>query len=246
MKINISIEFPAHLSKMIFKARPNRFILHCYSEETNSLEVVHLQDPGRLKELLVEDTAVYVLPSGNPKRKTKWTAMLVETCGVLVSVNTSYPNKLAEKMLKEAVIPELAEYRWIKSEYTLGNSRWDFLLEDKNGTPLLLEVKSVTLAEKGIGMFPDAVTKRGTKHVQEMTEIHQKGQWKTALLFIAQREDINLITSAPHIDAKFADALIAAEKAGVHLIGYNCILTKEKISWNQAVPVSAENNFNYF
>ncbi|PKG23666.1 DNA/RNA nuclease SfsA [Niallia nealsonii] len=240
MKENISIEFPVLLSKMIFKSRPNRFILHCYSEETNSLEVVHLADPGRLKELLLEDTIVYVLPSANPNRKTKWTAMLVESCGVFVSVNTAYPNKLAEKMLKEEIIPELAEYKWVKSEYMLGNSRWDFLLEHKDGTSLLLEVKSVTLTEKGIGMFPDAVTKRGKKHVQEITEIHQRGQLKTAILFIAQREDIKLITSAPHIDAEFAEALVEAENAGVHLIGYNCILTKEKISWNQAVPVIAK------
>lgn len=246
MKENISIAFPDHLSKMIFKSRPNRFILHCYSEETNSLEVVHLQDPGRLKELLVEGTVVYVLPSANPNRKTKWTAVLVESCGVFVSVNTAYPNKLAEKMLKEAIIPELAGYRWVKSEYTLGNSRWDFLLEHKDGTSLLLEVKSVTLAEKEIGMFPDAVTKRGTKHVQEITEIHKTGQLKAAILFIAQREDIKLITSAPHIDAKFAEVLIKAENAGVYLIGYNCILTKEKISWNQAVPVVAKNNFYNF
>ncbi|MFT8319695.1 MAG: DNA/RNA nuclease SfsA [Bacillus sp. (in: firmicutes)] len=241
MKESVSIKFPNALIKMIFTSRPNRFILHCYSEITQSEEVVHLADPGRLKELLIEGASVYVLPSTNPKRKTKWTAVLVEANGELVSVNTTFPNMLVEKMLKESIIPDLINYEWIRSEYTYGNSRWDFLLKHKDGTLLLLEVKSVTLAENGIGMFPDAVTARGTKHVKEITTIAREKRIQTAILFIAQREDVTQITTAPHIDEKFAEALIEAEKAGVKLIGYNCKLSLEGITLNKAIPVEVQN-----
>ena len=236
MSKKVFVGFPAALKKMTFVERPNRFILHCYDEETEQIEKVHLADPGRLIELLVEGAMIYVLPSTNPNRKTKWTAVYVESNGLIVSINTSYPNKLVEVMLKEAMVEELWPYRWIKSEYTYGSSRWDFLLEDKEGNQLLLEVKSVTLANDGIGMFPDAVTKRGSKHVQELTAIAKEGTIKTAILFVVQREDDEIVTGAA-IDPVFAKNLEEAARAGVQLLSYTCILTEQGIELGKAIPV---------
>jgi len=237
MSKKVFVGFPAALKKMTFVERPNRFILHCYDEETEQIEKVHLADPGRLIELLVEGVMIYVLPSMNPNRKTKWTAVYVESNGLLVSINTSYPNKLVEVMLKEAMVEELWAYRWVKSEYTYGNSRWDFLLEDTEGNRLLLEVKSVTLANDGIGMFPDAVTKRGSKHVQELTTIAKEGTIKTAILFVVQREDVEIVTGAAAIDPVFAKNLEEAARAGVQLLSYTCILTEQGIELGKAIPV---------
>lgn len=237
MSKKVFVGFPAALKKMTFVERPNRFILHCYDEETEQIEKVHLADPGRLIELLVVGAMIYVLPSTNPNRKTKWTAVYVESNGLLVSINTSYPNKLVEVMLKEAMVEELWPYRWIKSEYTYGSSRWDFLLEDKEGNQLLLEVKSVTLANDGIGMFPDAVTKRGSKHVQELTAIAKEGTIKTAILFVVQREDVEIVTGAAAIDPVFAKNLEEAARAGVQLLSYTCILTEQGIELGKAIPV---------
>lgn len=233
----VFVGFPAELKKMTFVERPNRFILHCFNEETKELEKVHLADPGRLIELLIEGVTIYVLPSANPNRKTKWTAVYVESNGLLVSINTTYPNKLVELMLKKAIIKELAPYQWVKSEYTYGNSRWDFLLADKEKQQLLLEVKSVTLASNGIGMFPDAVTKRGSKHVQELTAIAKEGTFKTAILFVVQRGDVEIVTGAAEIDPVFAKNLEEAAKAGVQLLSYTCVLTEQGIEWGNAVPV---------
>jgi len=237
MSEKVFIDFPAELKKMTFVERPNRFILHCFDEGTKQLEKVHLADPGRLIELLIEGVTIYVLPSTNPARKTKWTAVYVESNGLLVSINTTYPNKLVEKMLRNEIIAELSAYQWVKSEYTYGGSRWDFLLEDKEKNQLLLEVKSVTLASDGIGMFPDAVTKRGAKHVQELTAIAKAGTYKTAILFIVQREDVEIVTSAAAIDPVFAKSLEVAVYAGVQLLSYTCILTKQGIEWGDAIPV---------
>ncbi|WP_400245155.1 DNA/RNA nuclease SfsA [Niallia sp. JL1B1071] len=237
MSKKVCVGFPAELKKMTFVERPNRFILDCFNEETKQVEKVHLADPGRLIELLIEGVTIYVLPSANPNRKTKWTAVYVETNGLLVSINTTYPNKLVELMLKKAIIDELALYRWVKSEYTYGNSRWDFLLEDEEKNQLLLEVKSVTLAKKGIGMFPDAITKRGSKHVQELTAIAKVGTFQTAILFVVQRGDVEIVTSAAEIDPVFAKNLEEAAKAGVQLLSYTCVLTEQGIEWGNAIPV---------
>lgn len=237
MSERIVVGFPAELKKMTFVERPNRFILHCLNEETNQLERVHLADPGRLMELLIEGVTIYVLPSMNPNRKTKWTAVYVESNGILVSINTTYPNKLVESILKKAIIEELSVYRWVKSEYTYGSSRWDFLLEDGEKNQLLLEVKSVTLAKDGIGMFPDAITKRGSKHVQELTAIAKEGTFKTAILFVVQRGDVEIVTGAAEIDPVFAKNLEEAAKAGVQLLSYTCVLTEQGIGWGHAIPV---------
>jgi len=237
---SISEAFPQPLVRMLFKERPNRFILTCLHEETNSIETVHLADPGRLKELLVKDTVVYVLPSTNPNRKTKWTAVLVEHEGIFVSVNTTFPNKLIEKVLKSSALPELNTFKWVKSEFAYGNSRWDFMLQNEKGEGLLLEVKSVTLAEGKIGMFPDAVTARGAKHVQELAAIAKEGTWNTAILFVVQREDVDLVTSAAHIDPFFAESLIHAEQAGVRLLAYTCKLSLEGIQLDRPIPVELD------
>lgn len=237
MSERIVVGFPAELKKMTFVERPNRFILHCLNEETNQLERVHLADPGRLMELLIEGVTIYVLPSMNPNRKTKWTAVYVESNGILVSINTTYPNKLVESILKKAIIEELSVYRWVKSEYTYGSSRWDFLLEDGEKNQLLLEVKSVTLAKDGLGMFPDAITKRGSKHVQELTAIAKEGTFKTAILFVVQRGDVEIVTGAAEIDPVFAKNLEEAAKAGVQLLSYTCVLTEQGIGWGNAIPV---------
>lgn len=237
MTQNLLLPFPDTLKKMTFLERPNRFILHCYSDETMAIERVHLADPGRLIELLKEGATIYVLPSKNPNRKTKWTAVYVDWNGGYVSINTTYPNKLVEMVLKQNEIHELASYQWIKSEYTYGSSRWDFLMENEFGEQLLLEVKSVTMEKDGVGLFPDAVTKRGTKHVTELTSIVKDGSIKGAILFIVQREDVNIVTGATSIDPVFSKCLKEAEAAGVLLLGYTCILSEEGVTLGTRIPV---------
>lgn len=238
MKENLFVAFPTELKMMTFVERPNRFIIHCYSDETKKLERVHLADPGRLVELLVKGVAVYVLPSTNPNRKTKWTAVYVEMNGRFVSINTTYPNKLVELMLKHARIEELSSYQWVKSEYTYGSSRWDFLLQNEQDQQLLLEVKSVTMEKNSIGLFPDAVTQRGTKHVKELTSIVKEGSRKGAILFIVQRDDVEIVTGARMIDPNFSKSLEEAASEGVLLLSYTCILTNKGIALGKSIPVN--------
>jgi sugar fermentation stimulation protein A len=202
--------------------------------------VAHLADPGRLKELLLPGKTVWLMDHENPARKTKWTAMLCEneTHTSLVSLHTALPNKLVENGLKSGGLNEFAGWFYKRAEYKLGDSRWDFLLESKEGKELLLEVKSVTLAEGEKGMFPDAVTARGTKHVRELTQLSK--HYETAILFIVQRNDLSYMTAAKHIDPKFAEALNEAKSAGVKLYARCCHITVNGIELGNAIPVVLE------
>lgn len=233
----LRLPFPRALTKAIFIERPNRFIIHCQIAETDEIAVAHLADPGRLKELLLPGKTVWLMDHDNASRKTKWTAILCEneTNSGLVSINTALPNKLVGKALKAGTLSEFAGWHYKKSEYTLGNSRWDFLLENDKGKELLLEVKSVTLAEGGKGMFPDAVTARGTKHVEELAK--RSSDYTTAILFIVQREDVSFVTTAKHIDPKFDRALKEAQVAGVKLFARSCCITVDGIEIGDSIPV---------
>lgn len=237
---DVKVLFPRPLTKAVFLERPNRFVIHCRLTDSEEQVVAHLADPGRLKELLVPGSILWLLENDNPKRKTKWSAVLCENEDKtgLVSINTSYPNKLIEKAIQAGILEEFAGWSFRRAEFKLGDSRWDFLLENKEGKSLLLEVKSVTLAYSERGMFPDAVTARGTKHVKELTKYAGDSQYETAILFVVQREDIEVVTPAAHIDGAFAEALEEAERKGVRLLARTCRISLDGIALGDPIPVN--------
>lgn len=243
VQAGLKLPFPRQLKKAIFVDRPNRFIIHCHFPGSEDLVVAHLPDPGRLTELLVPGREVWLMDHDNPNRKTKFTAVLCENPGKkgFVSINTTYPNQLVEKGLKEGYFTEFSDWEYKRAEYTVGNSRWDFLLENTAGKQLLLEVKSVTLAEDGRAMFPDAVTARGAKHMRELAELAADSIYETAVLFIVQREDVRYVTTAAHIDQTFDQALKSAKLAGVKLFARVCQISTREIGVGDSVPVLLEN-----
>ena len=210
------ISFHDTLVQAVFLERLNRFVLEC-ELPSGSKEKVHLPDPGRLKDLLVPGGPIWLQESKDPKRKTRWSAVMTHDSlnDMYVSLNTQYPNRLVLEALQLEVLEELKGWRLEKAEYKVGGSRFDFLLKHKqNDEKLLLEVKSVTMVEDGIGKFPDAVTARGARHVEELTHLQMKGSYQTAVLFIAQRTDLRGITSAPEIDPHFARVMEEAARHG--------------------------------
>lgn len=236
MKITLPL---GTLTKTTFIDRPNRFIVRCQLQEHDKAEIVtaHLADPGRLLELLIPGCPIWLRKADNPNRKTQWSAILVaDQDGTYVSLDSNLPNKLVESALKQYAITEIKDFEFVRREFPLKKHRFDFLLA-KGEEKMLLEVKSVTLAENGKGMFPDAVTKRGRDHVLTLAEIAQTAGMHSTLLFIAQRADIEYITAAAHIDPKFAAALEKAQAAGVNVLGYRCLLTAESITLEKGIPV---------
>ncbi|WP_059102843.1 DNA/RNA nuclease SfsA [Shouchella shacheensis] len=233
------LPFNRGLEKARFIERPNRFILHVQLQ-TGEITRAHLPDPGRLKELLTPGRSLWLEPASDSNRKTRWTAVLCETEDEkpLVSLQTTLANHLVGQALKERVLNEFKDWRLVRREYKVGASRFDFLMKHETlSEQMLLEVKSVTLAENGKGRFPDAVTARGTKHVEELTALAKNGEWRTAILFVAQRSDSTSIEPAADIDPIFAARLREAKEGGVLLFGRRTELSTAGIKLGEPCPV---------
>jgi sugar fermentation stimulation protein A len=225
-----------------FLERPNRFVVHARLGNGRRV-VAHLADPGRLLELLVPGRRLWLRPARGPLRKTRWSAALVESpdSSGLVSVDTTLPNRLIARALEENVLEELQGWRLEKREHTIGPSRFDFLLQRRRGGPgprrMALEVKSVTLVEGQVGLFPDAVTARGARHVRELTTLRRSGEWAAAVLFVLQRSDADRILPDAAIDPDFARAVAEARRAGVRFLGRRCLVDLKGLTLGPAVPV---------
>lgn len=241
----MTIPFSEELYKTRFIERPNKFLLRCSLDDSRKPElkdqivVAHLPDPGRLKELLIPGCHVWLRRALGQTRKTEWSAVLCQVPGrnEFVSLDTTLPNRLVAKALTEGALTELDGWSLQKAEFTRGHSRWDFLLTNAAGQKLFLEVKSVTLVVDRVGLFPDAVTVRGAKHVRELAEIACGKDTKAAVLFLAQREDVDLIRPATAIDPQFAAELVRAAQAGVQTMGRKCWVSTAEITLGEQVPI---------
>jgi len=208
----------ANLLPAFFVGRPNRFIVEAVLEDGRRVRA-HLADPGRLRELLLPGAPLRLRPvPAVPARKTRFTVALVrspEPPRAWVSVDTNLANTLAEGLLHRGAVRGIGS-RWeLRREVRRGASRFDFLLTRRD-EELVVEVKSVTLVEKGIARFPDAPTARGTRHIRELSEMARNGG-RALVLFIVQRSDARAVRANPAIDPGFAAELAAARSTGVLL-----------------------------
>ena len=179
-------EIAGPLAQARFLQRHNRFLIQVRLDVTGEIVDAHMADPGRLKELLVVGKKVWIRPAANPQRTTRWTAVLVESPdgNGFVSLDTTLPNRLVGRALRSGAIEELQDWKLVRPEIRVEKSRLDFLLKGVGGLQLALEVKSVTLVEDGVGLFPDAVTERGARHVRELCKLALRSGWEAAILFV--------------------------------------------------------------
>ncbi|WP_296827990.1 DNA/RNA nuclease SfsA [Treponema sp.] len=211
------------VKKAIFVERPNRFIAHVLLN--GKKETVHVKNTGRCKELLLPESTIYIEESCNPLRKTKYDLIAVEKGKLLINMDSQAPNKVAAEWIKENK-DYFYQLQLLKSEYTLGDSRFDFYAEykDKDGRlhKKLIEVKGCTLEKDGIAMFPDAPTLRGLKHVKELTALHKAGSYECMILIIVQMKGCKYFTPNRDTHPEFADALHQAKEAGLQVIAVEC------------------------
>ncbi len=234
------IPIPGELQEAVFVERPNRFLVRCRPRGKAEPVDAHLADPGRLRELLIPGVRIWLLPASGPKRKTRWTALLVESPDRrgLVSVDTRIPNRLIGQALAQSALEEFGDWELLRAEATLGRSRIDFLLGRDDGRRLALEVKSVTLVEDGVGLFPDAVTARGARHARELAQLAQLDGWSAAILFVIQREDVRRFRAARELDPDFAAALDEARAQGVQIVARRCRIDLDRVTLGDTVPVN--------
>lgn len=214
--------------KGIFKNRPNRFIAEV--EVEGKLEMAHVPNTGRCKELLVEDATVWLQPSDNPKRKTKYSLHFVENKGVLVSLYSQQANSIVYDAIIDGKIKELAGYNYHQREKTVDNSRIDIYLanleDDCCGMRFLedscyVEVKGVTLIVDGEARFPDAPTERGAKHLKELTKLKKHGN-RCVVFFLIQHPAGTFFRPNWENDPNFSKTLNEAYEAGVEILVYRC------------------------
>lgn len=229
---NREISLNWKLLPAVFIDRPNRFLVRVNLQK----EIVecHLPDPGRLEELLQPGAKVLVKRENGPQRKTKYSTQMVYLGEQLISVNTLLPNFCVNKLLKTNSIKQFSDWELIQREKLFGKSRFDFFLK-KGEARLVLEVKSVTLVKNRIAMFPDAVTSRGTKHLKHLTDLTGKG-YKTAVLFVVQRDDADFCMANTECDPKFAENLRTAWDSGVAVHSIKFKVFPNKIIFSGNLP----------
>ena len=216
---NKEIPVNGRITYATFLDRPNRFLVNLIPDGSIKIEKAFLHDPGRMKELLVQNARLLIRkPINANNRKTNWDILAVEHHGNLVVINSSLPNIIAKTALTQGWISELHDFIFLRSEIAYGNSRLDFLLE-KNNQRCYVEVKGVTLVKNNIALFPDAPTTRGTKHLHELIKITIEGN-KGVVLFICMREEPTKFSPNKDTDLNFATTLYEAANMGVDIFVY--------------------------
>ena len=201
----------------------------------NKIITAHCPNSGSMMGLLERGNKAWFSLSDNPKRKLKYTLEMIEVKNKKVGINTLLTNKIVLEALKHKKINSLNKFNHIKTESKFSDgTRFDFLLSNDK-EKCFLEVKNVTLLrENKIAEFPDAITSRGTKHLNELCNAKKKG-YQSYILYLIQRENCNSFKIAKDIDEEYKIAFSKALKSGVKILCYDCKLNSEEIKLNKQI-----------
>src|SRR5262245_31552130 len=236
------MRFPAPLVPATLVKRYKRFLADVMLPSGETV-TVHCANPGAMTGLNVPGARVWLSRSANANRKLphSWELIEVDLGGgaELVGINTAHPNALAAEAIAAGAIPELVGYDTIRREVKYGKgSRVDFLLEAPGRPPCYVEIKNVHLMRRaGLAEFPDAVTKRGTRHLQELADMVAAGS-RAMMLFLVQIGSARSFALARDIDPAYGRAYDAARAAGVEAIARRCRLSCDGIDVAEAVPIA--------
>lgn len=199
----------------------------------------HCANPGSMLGVAVEGARAWVSKSADPKRKLAYSWELAGIDGALVAINTLNANRIAAEALAADAVPELAGYAAMRREVRYGAaSRIDLLLEGgADGRSCYVEIKNVHLSRtQGLAEFPDSVTSRGAKHLQELAAMAKTGA-RAALLLVVQRPDCAAFRPAADLDPAWAGGLRQAAGAGVETLCYDCDVSVEAVTLRRPLPV---------
>ncbi|MBI4737103.1 MAG: DNA/RNA nuclease SfsA [candidate division NC10 bacterium] len=227
------IRFPGPLVAGRFVRRLNRFA--ALVEVAGQQEEVHVRNSGRLHELFTPGREVLLEAATTPGRRTRFTLALVRLPIGYVSADAHLPNALVAEGLQRRAIPGFRRHRILRREPAMGEGRADFLLANGRRR-CLLEVKSVTLVEEGVALFPDAPTIRGRTHVEHLIAARRSGLG-AAILFVIQRSDVRAFAPNQDADPEFTQALRRASRAGVCVCAMRCRVEPKGVRLDRPVPV---------
>ena len=227
------MQFPPLVEGRFIK-RLNRFAALVDVEKRECL--VHVPNSGRMGELLVPGYRVLLNPAPTgTDRKTAFDLVLTDTGDALSSADARLPNKLVAEAFAQGRLPQFAGYATVRPESTFGESRLDFLLEGAEGS-CYVETKSVTLVEDRLGLFPDAPTLRGVKHLRSLMGAMDAGH-RAAVIFVIQRADAEAFAPHDEADPLLGATLREAVARGVEVSAYRCRVDERSIELADSVPV---------
>jgi sugar fermentation stimulation protein A len=224
------MKFEQPLIEAILIKRYKRFLADVELDNGN-IVTVHTANTGAMTGCCTPGSRIWLSRSDNPKRKYALSWELVEVKpGIIAGINTALPNKLVYEAIEQHVISELNGYEKIRREVAYGeeNSRIDLLLEDENGRLCYVEIKNVTLVENKTAFFPDAVSKRGSKHLRELIEMHRQGH-RSVIFYCVQRKDAEQVSPADSIDPEYGQTLRLALQSGVEALAYRANVSPEEV-----------------
>jgi len=228
------MNFENELISGLFVKRYKRFFVDVIIDK--KIVTAHCPNTGSMQGLLIKNNKVWLTKSNDPKRKLKYTLQIIECNGSKVGVNTHLTNKIVLDALKNNKIKNF-KAKEIKTEVKFGdNTRFDFLITDSNSKKFI-EVKNVTLSRTNkLAEFPDAVTSRGAKHIDELIKAKIKG-YDVYLIFVIQRDDCDQFSIARDIDPKYADLLLDAIKKKLNILCYDCKFSPKGIKLNKQIKI---------
>ncbi len=205
----------------------------------NKVVTAHCPNPGSMFKLLEKGNRAWITESNNQNRKLKYTLQIIEVDNTKFCINTHITNKIVHESLEEKLVENLNSYNFIRPEKKFwSNTRFDFLLNDtKNDKKAFLEVKSVTLSrKKGHAEFPDSVTSRGKKHLENLMLANKQG-YESYLMFLIQIENCKSFGIASDIDPEYSKIFKEALKKNIKVLCYDCKFSNKGIKINNKIKI---------
>lgn len=220
--------------------RYKRFLFDALLEDGTAI-TGFCPNTGSMRGLTEPGSRIWLSKHDAATRKYAHALELVEVDGTVVGVNTALPNRLAEEAITAGLVPQLAGFSTLKREQRYGrNSRIDILLEDETQGSVHVEVKNVHfIRETGIAEFPDSVTTRGAKHLDEMGDLVETGK-RAAMLFVIQRPDCHRLKICADLDPAYGRAFTRAIGRGVEAYAVRCHLDPAKIVPESLIPIDED------
>lgn len=203
--------------------------------ENGEIITAHTPNTGSMKTCWEKGQKALVTFHNDPKRKLQYTLEMIHNKKTWIGINTNWPNKLALEAIENGVIKELQGYEFIKPEFKIGKSRIDLHLSNASGEQCFVEVKNVTMIDNSTAVFPDAVTTRGQKHLEELTKLVKAGH-RACMLYVVSRMDCTCFDIARDIDPIYDNLLKTARSAGVEILIYQCELQPDGIEIKSPLP----------
>lgn len=215
----------------IFLERPNRFLAHV--NVNGRIEICHVKNTGRCKELLIPGARVFVEQSKNINRKTKYDLIAVNKGTILMNIDSQAPNIVVGEWLKQNGLE--GKLNQVKAEQKFGDSRMDFYFE-RAASKGYIEVKGVTLEKNKIASFPDAPTERGIKHIRHLIHAVEQG-FEAYLIFVIQFQPVRFFVPNDEMHFAFGEILREAKHKGVRILAYDSFVTERSMELGAPVLV---------